>query len=118
MKKFLNLMIGMFLIFSSCYHKHVTSKKNDKRISNQCLPDSASALVKGKKLLSENFGNIILRDYIFKAVLTDDSIWHIIAKPNVPENEQVNNTISVNRGSEMVLINKHTCDIIGFSIAR
>jgi hypothetical protein len=117
MKTFLYPLIAMALI-SSCCSKQIPDKQSNKTKSNDCLPDSISALVKGRKLLIENFGNIVSTEHTFRAVLSDDSIWHIIARPNVFENEQGNDTIPINRGSEMVLINKHNCKVIGFSIQR
>jgi hypothetical protein len=68
--------------------------------------------------LIEKCGNILLTDYTFKAILSDDSIWHVIAKANALGNEQRNDPIPSNRESDMVLINKHNCDVIGFAIAR
>ena len=108
----------MGLVLSSCSNKKALSGTSNQKKSNDCLPDSLSALVKGKKLLIEKYRYIDSTKHTFNAVLSDDSIWHIVAKPNVFENEQMKDTIPINRGSERVLINKHNCDVIGFYIAR
>jgi|GEM_PF-2908696 len=107
----------MGLILNSCNHKPAQSGSS-KRKNNDCLPDSFSALAKGKKLLIEKYEYIDSVSHTFKAFLTEDSIWHVVAQPNVFENKQMKDTIPINRGSESVLINKHNCDVIGFFIAR
>src|ERR1700752_1039215 len=103
MKKIFGLIITMGLVLSSCDHKQRFRVTSNVKNSNDCLPDSLSALVKGKKLLIEKYGYIDSTNHTFNAVLSEDSIWHVVAKPNVFENERMKDTISINRGSERVL---------------
>lgn len=105
-------------MLSSCDPKPELNDKSNKKRSKDCLPDSLSALVKGKQLLIEKYGYIDSINHVFNAILSEDSIWHVIVQPNVFENEQMKDTIPMNRGSETVLMNKHNCKIIGFFIAR
>lgn len=118
MKKNLSLIITIGLVLSSCDNKQRLTMTNNEKKSKDCLPDSLSALVKGKKLLIEKYGYIDSTNHTFKAVLTDDSIWHIVVKSNLFEIEQMKDTIPPNQGSKRVLINKHNCDVIGFYMAR
>jgi hypothetical protein len=118
MRKILSLII-MALVLSSCRYKEKVSGTDNKKVFNDCLPDSLSALVKGKKLLIEKFRNIDSAGHTFRAVLTDDSLWHIFASPIVFIPKQFEDTLGIiHRSNEMVLINKHNCDVIGFYIAR
>jgi hypothetical protein len=106
MKKNLNLIIVvMGLILSSCNHKPGHSGTNNRKQSNDCLPDSLSALAQGKKLLIDKYEYLDSTNHTFSAVLSEDSIWHVVAQPNLFENEQIKDTIPINRGSERVLIN-------------
>ena len=106
-------MILKFLILISCTNKPGPSEVRKKQRANDYLPDSLSALANGRKLLIEKY-HIDSISNTFSAVLLEDSIWHVVSQSDIFETDQVKDTTHIDRGSERILINKHSCDIIGF----
>lgn len=124
MRNFKNslLLKGIFFILlaSSCYNKKVPGNIADKskHTYKYCLPDSVSALVKGKELLINRFQIADTSEYIFSVGLLNDSTWRIVARAKPFDSPPQGNSLEDNLGSDMVLINRNNCNVIGFAVAK
>jgi len=116
--KIVSFIVILTFITSSCSNRNFKSSTGNKRKFNDCLQDSLSALHKGQKLLIEKYDDIDTTNYAFKAELVGDSIWHISVKSRLFVKDYLKDSIPPNIGSRRVLINKHSCEVIAFYIAR